>query len=83
MDGLKSKEKVTLPVKLVSKPSRGKTKVNFTVNVQSLVTFGIKNLLCLDNNFESDSNSARDEYAKVFLIEIDENSSNAPKDHMM
>ena len=80
---MKSKEKGTLPVKLVSKPSRGKTKVNFTVNVQSLVTLGIKNLLCLDNNFESDSNSARDEYAKVFLIEIDENSSNVAKDHMM
>ena len=57
--------------------------MNFTVKVQSLVTLGIKNLLCLDNNFESDSNSARDEYAKVFLIEIDENSSNAAKDHMM
>ena len=57
--------------------------MNFTVNVQSLVTLGIKNLLCLDNNFESDSNSARDEYAKVFLIEIDENSSNVAKDHMM
>ena len=67
----------------MSKPSRGKTKVNFTVNVQSLVTLGIKNLLCLDNNVESDSNSARDEYAKVSLTEIDENISNAAKDHMM
>ena len=67
----------------MSKPSRGKTKVNFTVNVQSLVTFGIKNLLCLDNNLESDSNSASDENAKVFLTKIDENSSNAAKDHMM
>ena len=57
--------------------------MNFTVNVQSLVTFGIKNLLCLDNNFESDSNSASDENAKVFLTEIDEKSSNAAKDHMM
>ena len=57
--------------------------MNFTVNVQSLVTFGIKNLLCLDNNFESDSNSARDENAKVSLTEIDENNSIAPKDHMM
>ena len=57
--------------------------MNFTVNVQSLVTFGIKNLLCRDNNFESDSNSASDEYAKVFLTEIDEKSSIAPKDHMM
>ena len=79
---MKSKAKGTLPEKLVSKPSRGKAKVNFTVKVQSLVTLGIKNLLCLDNNFESDSNSARDEYAKVFFIEIDENSSIA-KDHMM
>ena len=80
---MKSKAKGTLPEKLVSKPSRGKAKVNFTVKVQSLVTLGIKNLLCLDNNFESDSNSARDEYAKLFLTEIDENSSNAAKDHMM
>ena len=57
--------------------------MNFTVNVQSLVTFGIKNLLCRDNNFESDSNSASDVNAKVFLTEIDEKSSNAAKDHMM
>ena len=66
-----------------TKPSRGNLKLNVTLIVQSLVTLGIKNLLCLDNNFESDSNSARDEYAKVFLIEIDENSSNVAKDHMM
>ena len=48
--------------------------MNFTVNVQSLVTLGIKNLLCLDNNFESDSNSARDEYAKVSLIKFGKKS---------
>ena len=56
-------ENGTFPSKVVSKPSRGKTKENLIVNVQSLVILGIKNRLCRDNNRESDSKSIKDWYA--------------------
>ena len=76
---MKSKLNGTLPEKLVSNPSRGNAKVNFTVKVQSLVAFGIKNLLCLDNNLGSDSNCDSDENAKVLLV----NMTSIAMDHMM
>ena len=60
---LKENGNGTFPSKVVSKPSRGNFKVNLTVNVQSLVTLGIKNRLCRDNNRESDSKSIKDWYA--------------------
>ena len=54
----------TFPSKVVSNPSKGNFKVNLTVNVQSLVIFGIKNRLCRDNNLcESESKSIKDWYA--------------------
>ena len=52
--------KGTFPSKDVSNPSKGKANENFTVNVQSLVTLGIKNRLCRDNNRESVSKSIKD-----------------------
>ena len=63
LDGLKSKLKGTLPEKSVSNPCNGKANVNFTVNVQSSVVLGTKNLLCLDKSFGSDSRSVKDENA--------------------
>ena len=57
---LKENGNGTFPSKVVSKPSKGNFKVNLTVNVQSLVTLGIKNRLCRDNNRESDSKSIKD-----------------------
>ena len=60
---LKENGNGTFPSKVVSKPSRGNFKVNLTVNVQSLVTLGIKNRLCRDNSRESDSKSIKDWYA--------------------
>ena len=56
-------ENGTFPSKVVSKPSRGKTKENLIVNVQSLVILGIKKRRCRDNNRESDSKSIKDWYA--------------------
>ena len=76
---MKSKLNGTLPEKLVSRPSSGNAKVNFTVKVQSSVILGTKNLLCLDNSFEFASSSDRDENAKVFLA----NMTSKAKDHIM